>query len=135
MLFQSSVLNKSEVEVLLIPALFTNMSTEPYLLRTLSDIDCQLSSLETSHISKCAWPPPSDISSTNCCPAFESTSAKTTLAPSFANNLDSEEPIPLLAPVTMAVLPSSLILTSKHEFFCSPSSVYFVSCSEFPKMS
>src|SRR5438034_6061575 len=96
-------------------ALLTSTSTGPKAACASSIRRWQSSSFERSTCTACALPPasvislavPSNVPGRKCCPSLSVRAATTTLAPSRANNCAMAAPMPRLAPVTTATLPSS----------------------------
>jgi hypothetical protein len=69
----------------------------------------------TSPATNSAWPPPARISPTRLAPRSGSRPLASTEAPSRAKRSAVARPIPLVAPVTMATLPCSLLMRAPHE--------------------
>ncbi len=101
----------SATEVLLSPALFTRMSSLPKRAMVVWTTWRQSSSLVTSVRTNRASPPAAVISAARRVPSSSRRSAMTTLAPSRANNRASSAPMPCAAPLMMATLPATRILS------------------------
>src|SRR5262252_7687619 len=106
---QCVVLRVSRSYEPLIPALFTRISRRPQVPIVVLTASCQSSSLATSSLTNCAWPPSALIFSATARPSASITSATATIAPSRAKMMASLSPIPCAAPVTIATLPPSLM--------------------------
>ena len=113
----STALNSSAVvskSVLLSchPALFTTMSSFPYVRAAVSKAACTSASFPTSHRQNAASPPSLTMAFATSCPLASSLSAKTIRAPSAAKRRAAAAPMPLAAPVMMAVFPCSFMALS-----------------------
>lgn len=113
----STALNSSAVvskSVLLSchPALFTTMSSFPYVRAAVSKAACTSASFPTSHRQNAASPPSLTMAFATSCPLASSLSAKTIRAPSAAKRRTAAAPMPLAAPVMMAVFPCSFMALS-----------------------
>ena len=91
-----------------IPALFTRISSLPYVRTTVSTAARQSASLVTLRCTYIASPPAARISASTLWPSSSKTSPKTTVAPSRQNSLASVSPWPLAPPLISATFPSSL---------------------------
>ena len=108
---QSSRFIRSIKPSLVIPALFTRMSSRPCRSNapvTSASFDAASA---TSTVATSAFPPAFVISSTVAA-AFCSRAAATTVAPCAASLVAIARPIPLDAPVTSATFPVRLIIAS-----------------------
>ena len=90
------------------PALLNKMSTVPYSSMVASKIFLMSSGLAISAITANASPPAALMSSTTAFALSSFLPVTTTFAPSAANTLAVERPIPEVDPVTIATFPSSL---------------------------
>ncbi len=103
-----------------IPALFTATCSPPYFLMVSSTNFLLSSGLEVSALTKIASPLFDFISDTTLFPFFSSISETTTFAPSEANRIAIDSPIPDPPPVTIATLLSNVfILISFHLLFAN----------------
>ena len=89
------------------PALLCAQSSRPHVCTAFSTIACTAAASVTSVSTKIASPPASSIVRTVSSPPSTAMSATTTFAPSAANACADALPMPELAPVTSATLPSN----------------------------
>src|SRR5690606_12593726 len=95
-----------------IPALFTAMSSLPYSRTACSTRAFAASALDTSVSTTRPCPPAFSISPRTRSAPSMSRSARTTVAPLFANRIAMASPRPDPAPVTTAIFPSSICISS-----------------------
>jgi hypothetical protein len=88
------------------PALLNRQSTRPHLDRQASNMRFTSSSRVASAVTKRQFSLPTEASSVR--PSSARRPVATTLAPSATNSSTVRRPMPLVAPVTIAILPSSL---------------------------
>ena len=130
--FHSSSESSSMGLTMRMPALLKNTFSLPQLSRTAWATRFQFSSSVTSSFSAVARPPPALISALTCCRPSSLMSHKNTCAPSRAKVMAVCRPMPLAAPVTRAILPSSLMgSTSCDRNFRLPRVVFFIIARSF----
>src|SRR5205807_2364111 len=105
--------NGRSSSVLKIAALFTRMSMRPNAFTVWAAICSTLPSIETSTF-KPSVRAPVALAISAAAASWLRTSATTTAAPSFARRIASALPMPPPAPVTMAVFPVSLMVSTLH---------------------
>ena len=88
------------------------MSSFPYVRAAVSKAACTSASFPTSHRQNAASPPSLTMAFATSCPLASSLSAKTIRAPSAAKRRTAAAPMPLAAPVMMAVFPCSFMALS-----------------------
>src|SRR5262249_3597670 len=97
------------------PALLTSVSSLPKALRPAATMRLTSASLAASPVKAIALPPALVISATVSSTSAPERAAHTTAAPSRANSWLITRPMPLLAPVMIATLPSSRLMAPPWE--------------------
>ncbi len=106
----SSSISASLVSGQLMPAQFTAISSLPNRLAVLATNVCSAAPSDTSHGSKNASAPPCSIRRTTASPSARLRPQMASFAPARASPLAIASPMPLVAPVTSATLPSRILL-------------------------